>query len=167
MRKSLLLSCLAVMGFVSASAYNADEYVYTPDSKYKTISENKISNGDFSNQFTGWTNGSDEAAAEPATDAWTLIEGVGPNGENAAQSASDATGSVLARMWSVAELGGPGTYVYSYYIQGAAAGNTSNASGSANYVGAYINTTGKKEKTTSKDKVYGDKNLQRISFQNS
>ena len=142
MRKSLLLSCLAVMGFVSASAYNADEYVYTPDSKYKTISENKISNGDFSNQFTGWTNGSDEAAAEPATDAWTLIEGVGPNGENAAQSASDATGSVLARMWSVAELGGPGTYVYSYYIQGAAAGNTSNASGSANYVGAYINTTG-------------------------
>ena len=142
MKKSLLFSVLAMMGVVSASAFNDGEYIYTPDSKYKTVTGNLISNGDFSSQFKGWTNGSDESAVEPSTDAWELIDGVGPNGETVASSKTGTTGSVMARIWSVAELGGPGTYVYSYYIQGAAEGNTSNAAGGANYVGAYINTTG-------------------------
>ncbi|MGM9707698.1 MAG: hypothetical protein ACI3YM_08860 [Prevotella sp.] len=142
MKKRLLFQFLAVMGVMSASAYNSDEYIYTPDAKYKTTTNNVVTNGDFTNQFAGWTNGSDETAGEPATDAWALVDGVGPNQETAAEAVSDASGSVLARIWTVDELGGSGLYVYSYYIMGTAAGNTSNTAGSANYVGFYVNQEG-------------------------
>ena len=142
MKKRLLFQFLAVMGVMSASAYNSDEYIYTPDAKYKTTTDNVVTNGDFTNQFAGWTNGSDETAGEPATDAWTLVDGVGPNQETAAEAVSDAAGSVLARIWTADELGGSGLYVYSYYILGTAAGNTSNTAGSANYVGFYVNQEG-------------------------
>ena len=142
MKKRLLFQFLAVMGVMSASAYNSDEYIYTPDAKYKTTTNNVVTNGDFTNQFAGWTNGSDETAGEPATDAWALVGGVGPNQETAAEAVSDAAGSVLARIWTADELGGSGLYVYSYYILGTAAGNTSNTAGSANYVGFYVNQEG-------------------------
>ena len=142
MKKRLLFQFLAVMGVMSASAYNSDEYIYTPDAKYKTTTDNVVTNGDFTNQFAGWTNGSDETAGEPATDAWALVGGVGPNQEAAAEAVSDAAGSVLARIWTADELGGSGLYVYSYYIMGTAAGNTSNTAGSANYVGFYVNQEG-------------------------
>ena len=142
MKKRLLFQFLAVMGVMSASAYNSDEYIYTPDAKYKTTTNNVVTNGDFTNQFSGWTNGSDETAGEPATDAWTLVDGVGPNQETAAEAVSDAAGSVLAHIWTADELGGSGLYVYSYYILGTAAGNTSNTAGSANYVGFYVNQEG-------------------------
>ena len=142
MKKRLLFQFLAVMGVMSASAYNSDEYIYTPDAKYKTTTDNVVTNGDFTNQFAGWTNGSDETAGEPATDAWALVDGVGPNQETAAEAVSDAAGSVLARIWTADELGGSGLYVYSYYILGTAAGNTSNTAGSANYVGFYVNQEG-------------------------
>lgn len=62
MKKRLLFQFLAVMGVMSASAYNSDEYIYTPDAKYKTTTNNVVTNGDFTNQFSGWTNGSDETA---------------------------------------------------------------------------------------------------------
>lgn len=142
MKKRLLFQFLAVMGVMSASAYNSDEYIYTPDAKYKTTTNNVVTNGDFTNQFAGWTNGSDETAGEPATDAWALVDGVGPNQETAAEAVSDAAGSVLARIWTADELGGSGLYVYSYYIMGTAAGNTSNTAESANYVGFYVNQEG-------------------------
>lgn len=123
MKKKLLFQLLAVMGVMSASAYNNGEYIYTPDAKFKTTTDNVVTNGDFSNQFTDWTNGSDETTAEPATDAWTLISEVGPNKETVAEVLNDAAGSVMARMWSADQLGGNGLYVYSYYIMSSTEGN--------------------------------------------
>ena len=142
MKKKLLFQLLAVMGVMSASAYNNGEYIYTPDAKFKTTTDNVVTNGDFSNQFVGWTNGSDDTPAEPATDAWTLVSEVGPNKETVAEALNDAAGSVMARIWTVDELGGAGLYVYSYYIMGSSTGTTSNTSGSANYVGCYVNQEG-------------------------
>lgn len=142
MKKRLLLQFLAAMGVVSASAYNNGEYIYTPDSKYKTTTDNVVTNGNFSNSFSGWANGSDETPGEPSTSAWSLVEGVGPNGETVAESASDAAGSVLARVWTADELGGSGLYVYSYYVMGGAEGSTSVSSGAANYVNFYVNQDG-------------------------
>ncbi|MGM9724618.1 MAG: hypothetical protein ACI3YL_00825 [Prevotella sp.] len=139
MKKKLLFQLLAVMGVMSASAYNNGEYIYTPDAKFKTTTDNVVTNGDFSNQFADWTNGSDETTSEPATDAWTLVSEVGPNNETVAEVLSDAAGSVMARMWSADQLGGNGLYVYSYYIKSSTEGNTSNTAGSANYIGVYVN----------------------------
>ena len=139
MKKKLLFQLLAVMGVMSASAYNNGEYIYTPDAKFKTTTDNVVTNGDFSNQFADWTNGSDETTSEPATDAWTLVSEVGPNNETVAEVLSDAAGSVMARMWSADQLGGNGLYVYSYYIKSNTEGNTSNTAGSANYIGVYVN----------------------------
>lgn len=128
---------------MSASAYNQDEYIYTPDSKYKTITPNYVTNGDFSNQFAGWTNGSDENPGDPSTSAWRLVTEVGPNGETVIESLGDAAGNTLARIWSVDQLGGAGLYVYSYYINGVQnTGNTSISAGSANYLNFYINNDG-------------------------
>lgn len=139
MKKKLLFQLLAVMGVMSASAYNNGEYIYTPDAKFKTTTDNVVTNGDFSNQFADWTNGSDETTSEPATDAWTLVSEVGPNNETVAEVLNDAAGSVMARMWSADQLGGNGLYVYSYYIKSNTDGNTSNTAGSANYIGVYVN----------------------------
>ena len=139
MKKKLLFQLLAVMGVMSASAYNNGEYIYTPDAKFKTTTDNVVTNGDFSNQCADWTNGSDETTSEPATDAWTLVSEVGPNNETVAEVLSDAAGSVMARMWSADQLGGNGLYVYSYYIKSNTEGNTSNTAGSANYIGVYVN----------------------------
>lgn len=143
MRRRLLLQFLAVFGVMSASAYNQDEYVYTPDSKYKTVTPNYVTNGDFSNQFAGWTNGSDEMATEPSTSAWRLVTEVGPNGETVAESLNSSTGNGLARIWSVDQLGGAGLYVYSYYINGGATSANTSVSGTTNnYLNFYVNTDG-------------------------
>lgn len=143
MRRRLLLQFLAVFGVMSASAYNQDEYVYTPDSKYKTATPNYVTNGDFSNQFAGWTNGSDEMATEPSTSAWRLVTEVGPNGETVAESLGNSTGNGLARIWSVDQLGGAGLYVYSYYINGGATSANTSVSGTLdNYLNFYVNTDG-------------------------
>ena len=142
MTKRLLLQFLAAMGFVSASAYNAGEYIYTPDSKYKTTADNVVTNGDFSSSFAGWSNGSDETQGEPSTSAWSLVAGVGPKGETVAESASDTQESVLARMWSVDDLGGAGLYVYSYYVMSGAEGSTSVTKGKSNYLNFYVNQDG-------------------------
>ena len=143
MRRRLLLQCLAVFGVMSASAYENGEYIYTPDSRYKAISANQVTNGDFSNQFAGWTNGSDDASSEPATSAWRLVTEVGPNGETVAESLSDGSGNAMGRIWTVSELGGAGLYVYSYYISGGTTtGNTSNVNTSANCVNFYVNQDG-------------------------
>lgn len=143
MRRRLLLQLLAALGFVSASAYQNGEYIYTPDSKYKATTPNYVNNGDFSNQFTGWSNGSDDSPADPSTSAWRLVTEVGPNGETVIESLGDASGNTLARMWSVDQLGGAGLYVYSYYINGGQnTGNTSISAGSANYLNFYVNNDG-------------------------
>lgn len=143
MRRRLLLQFLAVFGVMSASAYNQGEYVYTPDSKYKTVTPNYVTNGDFSNQFVGWTNGSDEMATEPSTSAWRLVTEVGPNGETVAESLNSSTGNGLARIWSVDQLGGAGLYVYSYYINGGTTSANTSVSGTTNnYLNFYVNTDG-------------------------
>lgn len=143
MRRRLLLQLLAAFGVMSASAYQNGEYIYTPDSKYKATTPNYVTNGDFSNQFNGWSNGSDETPGDPSASAWRLVTEVGPNGETVIESLGDASGNTLARMWSVDQLGGAGLYVYSYYINGGQnTGNTSITAGSANYLNFYVNNDG-------------------------
>lgn len=54
--KKLLLSVLAVLSVVSVNAFQKDDYLYTMTAKFKVTGDNVVTNGDFANATTGWTN---------------------------------------------------------------------------------------------------------------
>lgn len=55
MNKRLLLSLAIGLGATSSFALSVGDYVYTTDAKYKVVGQNLLSNGNFSNTFTGWS----------------------------------------------------------------------------------------------------------------
>lgn len=78
MKKRLLLAMAAILGFTTAFAYQTGEYIYTRNGKYKVVSENLITNGDFSNGFEGWQ----DAAGETITENYfSVTPDGGPDGK--------------------------------------------------------------------------------------
>lgn len=131
--KKLLLSVLAVLGVMSANAYQVNDYIYTPSAKFKVTGENVITNGNFAEGTAGWQ-GAD--GAEVSALAWQYTEGAGPTGGNALMSLGGEAGNVLARQFELTA----GTYAISYWIKGGeTSGTTLNVPG-ANYTGIYVNT---------------------------
>lgn len=131
--KKLLLTVLAVLGVASVNAYEVNDYFYTPSAKFKVIGANLVTNGNFSDATTGWTN---QEGADVSALSWQYTEAAGPNGENALMSLATDAGNVLARVFEL----NPGNYAISYWIKGAeAGGSTLNVPG-ANYTGVYVNT---------------------------
>lgn len=130
--KKLLLSVLAVLSVVSVNAFQKDDYLYTMTAKFKVTGDNVVTNGDFANATTGWTN---QEGAELSALSWQYTPGAGPNGEAVVMSLSADEGNVLARTFELQA----GKYAVSYWIKGEATGTTSNAAGGANYAGIFVN----------------------------
>lgn len=64
MKKRLLLAMAAILGFTTAFAYQTGEYIYTRNGKFKVVSENLITNGDFKDGLNGWLNVAGETPSE-------------------------------------------------------------------------------------------------------
>lgn len=131
--KKLLLSVLAVLSVVSVNAFQKDDYLYTMTAKFKVTGDNVVTNGDFANATTGWTN---QEGAEVSALSWQYTPGAGPNGEAALMSLNADEGNVLARTFELTA----GKYSISYWIKGGdAGGTTANSSANANYAGVFVN----------------------------
>lgn len=130
--KKLLLSVLAVLSVVSVNAFQKDDYLYTHTAKFKVTGENLVTNGNFSDATTGWTN---QDGTEVSALSWQYTEAAGPNGEAALMSLSGEEGNVLARSFEL----NAGTYSISYWIKGETGGTTSTAVGGTNYAAFYVN----------------------------
>ena len=144
MKKRVLLSLLAMASFVGASAYDQGQYVYTNIAKLKTTAPNAVVNGDFSNAFEGFDNGTDGGAV--SNEAWEIVEAAGPNQENVLQCNKSASGYELSRVWKAdGDLSGGGLYVISYMVSGSALSVISDVKGKAGYYGFFVNQDGTRE----------------------
>lgn len=144
MKKRVLFSLLAMASFVGASAYDKDQYVYTNLAKVKTTAPNAVTNGDFSNAFAGFDNGTDGGAV--SNEAWEIVEAAGPNQENVLQCNKSASGYELSRVWKVdGDLNGGGLYVISYMVCGPALSVIGDVKGDAGYYGFFVNQDGTRE----------------------
>ena len=144
MKKRVLFSLLAMASFVGASAYDKDQYVYTNLAKVKTTAPNAVTNGDFSNAFAGFDNGTDGGAV--SNEAWEIVEAAGPNQENVLQCNKSASGYELSRVWKVdGDLNGGGLYVISYMVSGPALSVIGDVKGDAGYYGFFVNQDGTRE----------------------
>jgi len=118
---------------VSADAVETGSFVYTLDARMKVSGENIVTNGNFANSTTGWTNG---VGGSVDLSVWSYVEGVGPNGENALEASSSG---MAAQSIEIA----PGSvYMVSYDIYSPNDASTSTVSGYSNYVGIYLNNDG-------------------------
>lgn len=133
--KKLLLSVLAVLGVASVNAYEVNDFLYTNTAKFKVIGENLVTNGNFSDATTGWTN---QEGTEVSALSWQYTEAAGPNGENALMSLAADEGNVLARVFEL----NPGNYAISYWIKGEAKTLIDNVPANANYAGIFVNNDG-------------------------
>ena len=130
--------------FVGASAYDQGQYVYTNIAKLKTTAPNAVVNGDFSNAFEGFDNGTDGGAV--SNEAWEIVEAAGPNQENVLQCNKSASGYELSRVWKAdGDLSGGGLYVISYMVSGSALSVISDVKGKAGYYGFFVNQDGTRE----------------------
>lgn len=120
--KKFLLSLVAVFSFTGAFAYEIGEYIYTPDAKFKVISDNLVP------AITQW-NGSGDP------DVWSVAEpeeGI----TSALQSLDGSEGSTLLTTNTATEFGK--RYVVTLKIKGVADGSTSTAAGAQNEVNAFL-----------------------------
>ena len=130
--------------FVGASAYDQGQYVYTNIAKLKTTAPNAVVNGDFSNAFEGFDNGTDGGAV--SNEAWEIVEAAGPNQENVLQCNKSASGYELSRVWKAdGDLSGGGLYVISYMVSGPAMSVIGDVKGDAGYYGFFVNQDGTRE----------------------
>ena len=131
MKKRLLTQLLALACVMGAYAYNVGDYIFSPTAKFKVISNNFVTNGDFSvgDGYDGWSS----VDGGQVADNWKIVSGLGPNGEAVIQSQSSVADSTawLCRSWEL----GAGTYTVSFWIQGEQSGTTSVAV--VNNQGAY------------------------------
>lgn len=138
MKKRLLTQIFAMLCAVGAYALGQGDYVYNTTQRFKLLGDNLVTNGDFTDGLTGWT---DVEGGEPSAEVWSVEPGVGPNGENVLQSLANTEGFAVCRSWTPE----PGTYVVMLDIKGNAYTNTALASTTttinANTVDFFVNTS--------------------------
>lgn len=134
MNKRLLLSLAAMLGVVGVHAYNVGDYIYTSTAKFKVVGENTVTNGDFSNNTTGWSD-----ATGTGTCTFSIEQAEGLDGfTTAAQSPDGKVGTGITNVFALT----PGTYVYSYRIKGVANTTSSVTAGAENYIDFFVNKDG-------------------------
>lgn len=148
MKKQLLLMAAAFMGVAGqAFAYSNGDLVYTHTGKYRVIGSNLLTNGDFTNETSGWTG----LTGHPLpTDTFQVAPTGGPDGGPCLQvmMASSTMGTTLhasANFRQSVRLSGGNTYVISYKIKANTGGVTSTARWSGrndNYQDVFINNNG-------------------------
>ena len=133
MKKQLLLLMAAIMGGAGSSfAYEDGDFVYTHSGKYRIVGNNLVVNGDFSKNFTGWTNIAGDAVQDGD---FTIVTGGGPDGQNCIRVENgmpdgQAMGTNLdnsADIRQAVELQAGQTYVAVYRIRSNRGGVSSNA----------------------------------------
>lgn len=147
MNKRLLLSLAIGLGATSSFALSVGDYVYTTDAKYKVVGQNLLSNGNFSNTFTGWSqpNGN---AVDP--ECWSIATGEAADGSNAIQSLSNADGNDGAYIAASVPFEASKTYIITMKINTSTSFSTSVTPTSQNYVDVYANADGTFSKTASR-----------------
>ena len=144
MKKSLLCVVALLMGCLGMSA---TDYVYTSDGRYKLTGDNLIVNGDFHEKNLddvsafGWSQNSTDTPL--SSDAWTIADGVGPNGESALER-KDGTTSQLCQ---IVPLYPEAYYVVSFDIKANANFTSVIEQGKANSIDVYVNASGTADKT--------------------
>lgn len=137
MNRRLLLSLAVGLSSVSSFAYNVGDYIYTSDAKYKVSGENLIQNGSFTSNYDSWTQLDGVTALSP--DFWSVEAGVGPNGENVLQSASNADENTGAFVLQGIDFEASKSYVVSLKVYSPEAITTATASTSGNYLDVFAN----------------------------
>lgn len=119
MKKRLLMQLLAFVCAAGAYAFNVGDYVYTENARLKIAGANQVENSNFSSVNTnGWFNAEGAAVS---VDVFSVMEGLGPNGENVIVSQGATEGNAFCGRWSL----DPGTYVVSFDVKAATATNSS------------------------------------------
>ncbi len=141
MKKTLLLAAFAMLGMGSATAFEVGDYAYTTTQRLKISGENLVQNGTFAEGFStgGWCSSAADGVVNQQV--WSVVDGVGPNGESAVQSLGATADEALCNVW--AGLEGGQTYIVSFDIKGEGAGVTTvgTAIGS-NYADFFLNGDG-------------------------
>ncbi len=133
---------MGLTALMSAVGMQADDYLYSHTAKYRIMSENLVSNGDFSESLDGWH---DEAGSDVDSEIWAVESQCGPNDEPAvvSQSINERAGNALVGTWAVE----PGTYVISFYAKSETTVNTTTTAGQQNYLDIFLNATATPAKT--------------------
>ncbi len=145
MKKRLLFAALALVSAMGSFAYEVNEYVYTPNQRLKITSENKVTNGNFADGTTGWT---DATGAGINADVWDYRAGEGPNGENVLTSLGATADAALCNSWPVSA---GVTYVVAYDVKGLSNGTTVIKPGENNYADFYTDINGTLTKSCTVD----------------
>ncbi|MBR1932880.1 MAG: hypothetical protein IJ841_04250 [Prevotella sp.] len=142
MKKRLLFAAFAMVGALNASAFEVGDYVYTTSQRLKITGDNLVQNGNFAAGLGegGWVSSAADGSVNP--DVWGIVNGEGPNGEDALQSKAATEGESLCNVWST--LTGGTTYIVSFDIKAEADGNSSSVGETigTNYVGFFLNGDG-------------------------
>ena len=152
MKKTLLLAAFAMAGMVSAQAFEVGDYVYTKTQRLKISGENLVQNGNFAEGFSagGWCSAAADGIVNQGV--WTVVDGIGPNGEAAVQSQGATADEALCNVW--AGLEGGQTYVVSFDIKGESAGTTTvGTTVGANYADFFLNGDGSLAHAASTDEA--------------
>ena len=131
MKRTTLLLLAAVLSLLTAQAA---DYYFTHTAKWKVMGENLVTNGDFSDYLTGWTN---EQGGDIDIDIWGWEQAIGPNDENVLMSLAETggDGKGLSRLCTLDD----GYYVVVYYLKSEGQIVTSVTDGQQNYVDVYVN----------------------------
>lgn len=153
MKKRLLLMAFAMLGIVSASAYENGDYIYTSTQKFKATSADLVVNGNFSEGLTGWLAADGEST--PSSQNWSVQEGLGPNGENVLQSDVSEAGQAVCGLWDGNKLEENATYILTLQVKAGTAFESQVAvpSSFSNYINAFVNTTGSLTPVASTDEA--------------
>ncbi len=119
--KKLLLSLVTVLSFTGAFAYEIGEYIFTPDAKFKVISENQVP------ALSAWNGASD-------ADVWSPEE---IDGYTALVSQSGAEGATLLT-FSSGPLSFGSSYVITLKIKGVADTPSSTTAAAQNEINAFV-----------------------------
>lgn len=153
--KRLLLQVVGLFMAVGAFAYNAGDYVYTTDARYKvTDVTNLVKNGSFTvadrtSADFGWK---DATGANLSAEGWSIEEGKGPEGQTVLESLSAAEG-VTAYQAFPYRAGM--SYIISFKVMGPANATSAVLENNSNYIDIYTNSDGTCAKT--------DETLQQIA----
>lgn len=122
MNFKFLLTCAFAAAAISASAeapytYSIGDEVTANGKAYKVISENIVTNGDFSEGYTFWKTGAGSVIAEAD---FTIVEGGAPDGSNSLSAKTGGGGSGAGSIRTEIDLTNGKTYFVSLW------GNTAN-----------------------------------------